>query len=52
MSETLATDTTQVRFLTAVNPQVLPQSRPIRRNTLSETEQGYTLLFVCENTGM
>lgn len=32
MTETLATDTTEVRLLPTVDPQVLPQGCPIRRN--------------------
>lgn len=35
VTETLATDTTEVRFLTTVDPQVLPQCCPLRRKSLS-----------------
>lgn len=39
MTETLSADATQVRFLTAVDPQVLFQRRPLRREiTLSKKQ--------------
>ncbi len=45
MTETLATDTTEVRFLPTVDPQVLSQGRPIGR----KAARRYTWIFAAQH---
>lgn len=50
MTETLSADATQVRFLTAVDPQVLFQRRPLRREitlSLKQRRAGHQYVMCC-----
>lgn len=53
MTETLSADATQVRFLTAVDPQVLFQRRPLRREitlSMKQRRAGHQYGLCCRVT--